>query len=328
MDKIVGIGNVLVDALITLDNDRLLETMNLPKGSMQLIDETELLRIKEMFPAMRPRRATGGSVCNAMLALANMGMKPGIIGMIGKDEAGAFFRNNALEHGIDIRLQESEKPSGVALTFISPDGQRTFATCLGAAALMSAADVQAGMLHGYRYLFVEGYLARDHELTEHVCRLARQEGMKICYDLASYNIVEADRDFIARMADKYVDIVFANEEEAKAFAQASPGQAANDLGSCCETAVIKLGARGAMIRQGGKTIRVDAMKVQKVTDTTAAGDFFAAGFMYGYLHGASLEKCGRIGSILAGHVIQTIGTVLPEETWHEIKLNVDTILSE
>ena len=122
--------------------------------------------------------------------------------------------------------------------------------------------------------------------------------------------------------------VHASEEEAKAFAQTSPEEAINDLGNRCEVAVVKLGAQGAMIRRGGETVRVDAMEVQKVVDTTAAGDFFAAGFMYGYLQGASLEKCGRIGSILAGHVIQTVGTVLPEETWHEIKLNVNTILSE
>lgn len=328
MDKIIGIGNALVDALVTLSDDKLLETMSLPKGSMQLIDETKLFQINELFSTMHPKRATGGSACNAMLALANMGMKPGVIGKIGKDEVGAFFRNNALEHGIDAHLQESEQPSGIASTFISPDGQRTFATFLGAAALMSPADVSAEMLHGYQYLFVEGYLVQNHELVERACQLAKEAGMKICYDLASYNIVEADRDFIVEMVDKYVDIVFANEEEAKAFAQTSPEEAINDLGSRCEVAVVKLGAQGAMIRRGGETVRVDAMEVQKVVDTTAAGDFFAAGFMYGYLQGASLEKCGRIGSILAGHVIQTVGTVLPEDTWHEIKLNVNTILSE
>ena len=328
MDKIIGIGNALVDALVTLSDDKLLETMSLPKGSMQLIDETKLFQINELFSTMHPKRATGGSACNAMLALANMGMKPGIIGKIGKDEVGAFFRNNALEHGIDAHLQESEQPSGIASTFISPDGQRTFATFLGAAALMSPADVSAEMLHGYQYLFVEGYLVQNHELVERACQLAKEAGMKICYDLASYNIVEADRDFIVEMVDKYVDIVFANEEEAKAFAQTSPEEAINDLGNRCEVAVVKLGAQGAMIRRGGETVRVDAMEVQKVVDTTAAGDFFAAGFMYGYLQGASLEKCGRIGSILAGHVIQTVGTVLPEDTWHEIKLNVNTILSE
>lgn len=328
MDKIIGIGNALVDVLVTLDNDKLLETMSLPKGSMQLIDEAKLFQINELFSTMHPKRATGGSACNAMLALANMGMRPGIIGKVGQDEVGTFFRNNALEHGIDTHLQLSDKPSGIASTFISPDGQRTFATYLGAAALMSADDVSAGMLQGYQYLFVEGYLVQNHELVERACRLAKEAGMKVCYDLASYNIVEADRDFIVSMVDRYADIVFANEEEARAFSQTSPEQALDDLARRCEVAVVKLGAQGALIKRGAEVVSVEAMKVEKVIDTTAAGDFFAAGFMYGYLQGASLEKCGRIGSILAGYVIQTVGTALPEDVWHEIKLNVNTILSE
>ena len=328
MDKIIGIGNALVDALATIGSDDLLHEIGLPKGGMQPVGAETLERINRIFAHTTRKFTTGGAVCNSVMAMAHLGMRPGVVGMVGRDSFGDFFRQSFREAGVDVRLKDGDLPTGVASTFITPDGQRTFGTFLGAAGAMTPDDLPTDAFQGYDILFVEGYLVQNHELVERACQLAKEAGMKICYDLASYNIVEADRDFIVEMVDKYVDIVFANEEEAKAFAQTSPEEAINDLGSRCEVAVVKLGAQGAMIRRGGETVRVDAMEVQKVVDTTAAGDFFAAGFMYGYLQGASLEKCGRIGSILAGHVIQTVGTVLPEDTWHEIKLNVNTILSE
>ena len=150
--------------------------------------------------------------------------------------------------------------------------------------------------------------------------------MKICYDLASYNIVEADREFITHILDEYVDIVFANEDEARAFA--GEGDALADLARRCEVAVVKVGPRGAYIRRGEEQVHVPAMDVPEVVDTNAAGDFFAAGFLYGYMQGCPLEMCGRIGSELSGHVIQIVGTALPPEVWNEIKLNIRTIWPE
>lgn len=326
MDKIIGIGNVLVDVMVRLDDDRLLDEFCLPKGSMQLIDDEKYRRISRKFATMRTYMATGGSACNVMLALANLGVPVGIVGKIGRDELGAFFRRNSIEHGIDIRLEESDLPSGVASTFISPDGQRTFGTYLGAAGAMSADDLHADSFRGFSYLYIEGYLVQDHALVVRACELARAAGMKICYDLASYNIVEADRDFITHILDEYVDIVFANEDEARAFA--GEGDALADLARRCEVAVVKVGSRGAYIRRGEEQVHVPAMDVPRVVDTNAAGDFFAAGFLYGYMRRCPLEACGRIGSQLSGHVIQIVGTALPREAWNEIKLNIRTIWPE
>lgn len=326
MDKIIGIGNALVDILVTLKDEQLLKDLHFPKGSMQLIDEVKLRQISELFKTMHTYRATGGSVCNAMLALANLGMKPGIIGKVGYDETGDFFYQNALSHGIDARLGKSDLPSGIASTFITPDGQRTFGTFLGASATMSAADLSAETFRGYQYLFVEGYLVQNHELVLRACQLARELGMTICYDLASYNIVEGDHAFISQVVREYVDILFANEEEARAFAKADVKQAIDELAQCCRVAVVKVGAEGAYIKSGDTCVHVPAMPVEKVVDTNAAGDFFAAGFLYGYLQGCPLEVCGRIGAVLAGHVIQTVGTALPEDEWNEIKLKINTIL--
>ena len=328
MNKIIGIGNALVDVLATIESDELLKEMQLPKGSMQLIDEDKLQIIKTKFAEMHTHQATGGSVGNAILALANLSMPVGLVGKVGRDSLGEFFKNNCREHGIDARLKECDSPSGVASTFISPDGERTFGTFLGAAGSMLAEDLSPETFSGYDCLFVEGYLVQNHELVLRAMELAKTAGMKVCLDLASYNIVEADHAFISQIVDEFVDIVFANEEEAKAFSKADVEGALADLACRCEVAVVKVGPHGAYIKRGNECVHVAAKEVQTVVDTTAAGDFFAAGFLYGYVQELPLDKCGRIGSELSGQVIQIVGTALPQETWNEIKLNINTILSE
>ncbi len=328
MDKIIGLGNALVDILVTLEDDSALKELNLPKGSMQLIDEIKLKKIQEKMNGMVQHRATGGSAGNTVLALANLDGLPGFVGKVGRDETGAFFGDNCKAHGINAHLFESDLPSGVAYTFISPDGERTFGTCLGAASTLRADELQADMFAGYTYLYIEGYLVQDHELILRAMQLGKQAGLQICLDLASYNIVEADLAFITSLVEQYVDIIFSNEEEARAFTGDEPEKALEKISQKCSVAVVKVGSKGAMIKKGSQIEPVDARKVVKVVDTTGAGDFFAAGFLHGLTAGASLQKCGRIGALLASEVIQVIGTTLSNEKWNEIKLNINAILSE
>lgn len=330
MKKIIGIGNALVDLLATVENDKVFDELQLAKGGMTLVDYDKRMQIAKLLEPLHPRIATGGSVGNAMLALAHLGAHPGFIGKIGSDETGMFYEQCITKNGVEAHLMKCDLPTGVASTFISPGGERTFATYLGAGALMDAPDLSADMLKGYDYFFVEGYLVQSHQMILRAVQLAKEAGMKVCLDMASYNIVETDRDFITYLVNDYVDVVFANEDEAKAFSQAEPLQALDDLARRCEVAVVKVGPKGAWIKKGEEKVLVPAMDVprSKVIDTTAAGDFFAAGFMYGYLQNAALEACGQIGSLLSGHIIQVVGTVLSDETWNEIKLNVKAILSE
>ena len=217
MDKIIGMGNALVDVLVTLQDDSLLDEMSLPKGSMQLINEDKFLKISGKFSDMKTHKATGGSVGNTVLALANLGAHPGFIGKIGNDDFGQYFKKNGLKQGIDMKLLAGDLPTGVASTFISPDGERTFGTYLGAAATMKAENLTLDMFKGYAYLYIEGYLVQDHELILRAMQLGKEAGLQICLDMASYNIVEGDLEFFDILITKYVDIVFANEEEAKAY---------------------------------------------------------------------------------------------------------------
>ena len=319
MDKIIGMGNALVDVLVRIDDDSLLEKLHLPKGSMQLIQEDTLSEIRKYTSGMKIHRSTGGSAGNTVCALAALGANPGFIGKVGQDETGTFFGDTLRQRGVNALLATCDLPSGIASPFISTDGERTFGTYLGAAATLRAEDLSRKMFAGYNYLYIEGYLLQDHDL-------AKEEGLQVCLDMASYNVVEAERDFFDQLIVKYVDIVFANESEALAYTGKAPHEALEEIASKCSIAVVKTGKEGSLVKKGTEVIQLLSCPVDNVLDTTGAGDFYAAGFMYGLTCGYSLEKCVQISTILATAVIQEVGTTLPAKKWDEIKLNIESLL--
>lgn len=326
MDKIIGMGNALVDVLVRIDDDSLLEKLHLPKGSMQLIQEDTLSEIRKYTSGMKIHRSTGGSAGNTVCALAALGANPGFIGKVGQDETGAFFGDTLRQRGVNALLATCDLPSGIAPTFISTDGERTFGTYLGAAATLRAEDLSRKMFAGYNYLYIEGYLLQDHDLMLRAVQLAKEEGLQVCLDMASYNVVEAERDFFDQLIVKYVDIVFANESEALAYTGKTPHEALEEIASKCSIAVVKTGKEGSLVKKGTEVIQLLSCPVDNVLDTTGAGDFYAAGFMYGLTCGYSLEKCVQISTILATAVIQEVGTTLPAKKWDEIKLNIESLL--
>lgn len=323
MDKIIGLGNALVDVLVRLDNDEVLAEMRLPKGSMTLIDADKLSIINAYFQGRETHMATGGSAGNVIRALSCLGVNTGFIGKVGHDVYGSFFQKSLKEHHTESHLLFSpDLPSGIASTFISPDGERTFGTYLGAAASLRADELYPEMFRGYTYLFVEGYLVQDYGLIARAMELAKSEGLKVCLDMASYNVVAADHDFFHALVDKYVDIIFANEEEARAFTGKAPEEALEVLGGMCEIAVVKVGAQGSYVCRGNERLHVEAMPVSHVVDTTGAGDYFAGGFLYGLVNGCSLQACAKMGTLTSGNVIQTVGAELPVEQWKNIRKEI------
>lgn len=319
MEKIIGIGNALVDVLVRLEDEALLEQMQLPKGGMTLIDEAQQQRLRACMEGLSVEQATGGSAGNTMLALAHLGGKAGFVGKVGRDALGKFFADNCKAVGIDARLLQCDLPTGVANTFITPDGERTFGTCLGAAATMQASDITPKLFEGVSMAHIEGYLVQNHDLMETICQTAMEMGVQLSLDLASYNVVAADLPFFRHLVQDYIDIVFANEEEATAFTgQKDPLEALREIAALKCLAVVKLGSKGASARLGDEEVMVKANRVP-VADTTAAGDFFAGGFLYALNKGASLEECLSCGALLGEHIIGVVGTRLPEEEWKEIK---------
>lgn len=325
MKKIIGIGNALVDVLVQMRDDELLTRLQLPKGGMTVIDEERMREVRLHMRALHPHRATGGSASNTVLALANLGTRPGYIGKIGRDETGAFFADTFRKLGVDTRLTLCDTPSGVAHTFISADGERTFGTYLGAAAQMVPEEITAELFSGYDILYIEGYLVLNAELMEKICRTAKEAGMTLCIDLGSYNMVQAMRPMYEHLITEYMDIVFANEEECAAYTQTDdPHEGLRRIAEQCRLAVVKLGGKGAIAMWGasspqyGQKAEAPALKVD-VRDTTAAGDFFAGGFLYALCAGAPLERCLQTGALLSGYVIQVVGTRMTDEAWSEIR---------
>lgn len=327
MDKIIGIGNALTDVLVTLESDDLLNKLDIEKGCVKFVDEKGFEELNGIISGMKSKKATGGSAGNTIRALSMLGASCGFIGKVGDDEYGKFYAKSLSKLGVEAVMLPGELSSGVAVTFITPDKQRTFCDYLGSAATLHEGDLTLDMFKGYTCLYVEGYLVQNHDMVVKAMELATQAGLQICLDLASANIVRDDLEFFTYLVNKYVDIVFANEDEAKAFTGLEPEQAIDEIAKACSIAVVKVGKHGAYIKKGTEMIHVPALDVKNVADTTGAGDYFAAGFLYGLLGGYSFEKCGKIGSILSGRVIQTIGASLTDRAWAKVREDVGNVIA-
>ncbi len=318
MTKILGIGNALVDVLTQLKNDDLLFTLELPKGSMQLVDAKKSEQIQEHSKNLKKQMASGGSAANTIHGLAKLGVETAFIGTIGKDEIGDFFHNDLKNNNITPLLIKSSSPSGISNAMISKDGERTFGTFLGAAIELSANHINDNQFTDYDILHVEGYLVQNHELLEAILKTAKNNGLKVSIDLASYNVVEDNIDFIKEMVTKYVDIIFANEEEAKAFTGMEPEAALEEISKVADIAIVKIGKKGSMIKQGNTIVNVDVREIEPI-DTTGAGDIYAAGFLYGLINNFGFKKSGELGSLLASTVIENIGAKISDENWEKIR---------
>lgn len=314
MTKILGMGNALVDVLAVIEDDRLLHQLELPKGSMQLIDKKKLEIISGELNKLEKNIVAGGSASNTIVGLANLGVKTGFLGRIGTDFYGTYYKEDLQKYKVKSHLTEVNEASGVASTFISKDGERTFGTYLGAAALLNANELRKEDFEGYNYFYIEGYLVQSYDLIKQAIVMAKEAGAKIVLDLASYNVVEASCDFLKEIIPQYVDIVFANEEEAKSLLDMSAEEAVSVLAQQTEIAIVKTGRAGSWIQRGEEKVFVPALKVNCV-DTTGAGDLYAAGFLYGLINKQSLKVCGEIGTLLAAHVIQIIGPKIQDEQW-------------
>jgi len=242
----------------------------------------------------------------------------GFIGKVGDDTLGSFFYEDMEKIGVKTILLQSATETGRAIAMVSPDSERTFATYLGAAIELTSNDITSDVFKGYDVYHVEGYLVYNHELIRSTVEMASKAGLKISLDLASYNVVGDNREFLTELVKNYVDIVFANEEEAKAFCGCDPYEAVDMLGKMCEVAVVKIGKEGSLIRKGNEFARVQSIHANAI-DTTGAGDLFASGFLYGYANGFDIEKSAKIGAIVAGNVVEVMGATMDELRWNNIK---------
>lgn len=319
-------GNALVDVLTVLENEEMLNELNLPKGSMQLIDAEKREEIFKKISGFDTKLATGGSASNTSLALAKMGIHTGFIGKVGTDFYGDFYVNEINKAGVVPHFYSKNAPSGTAMTLITPDGERTFGTYLGVASELSESDLNEEIFKQYDCFYIEGYLVQNYALIEQAVKIAKANNITVAIDLASYNVVESNKDFLLKLITEYVDIVFANEEEAKALTGKPAKEAVKEIASLVKIAVVKIGAQGSLIIKDNEEIHIPALQA-KMIDATAAGDFYAAGFFFGLANQASLDRCARIGTLLAANVIEVVGTKLPDECWNNIRSKAQELLN-
>lgn len=322
--KVLGMGNALVDVLALIENDSLLSQLELPKGSMQLIDAQKKDALHRAMEDKEKFIASGGSASNTITGIAKLGIDTGFIGRVGEDFFGNYYKEDLEKYNVKSLLRICDEGSGVATTFVSQDGQRTFGTYLGAAAGLTAEDLKSEDFVGYDYFYIEGYLVQNLDLIRKAVTLAKENGAKVVLDMASYNVVEASKDFLLEIIPKYIDILFANEEEAKALCNADPESALDIISGMVEIAVVKVGENGSWIKRGDEKVFVPALKVD-CKDTTGAGDLYASGFLYGLIKQRSLKESGEIGTLLAGNVIQVMGPKMSSQKWDELISTISSL---
>lgn len=322
MKSILGMGNALTDILALLPDGSLLEKFHLPYGSMQHVDAATADTIWRDLKPLGVQYVAGGSAANTITGTAVLGMPSGFVGKVGDDELGSLFFADQQRNGIKSSLLKGKHSSGRAMVFVTgPNADRTFAVYLGAALELGPEDLTAEMFRGYDYFHIEGYLVQNQHLVRKAVKLAREEGMIISIDMASYNVVESNNSFLHDIVENYVDIVFANETEAFSYTGKEPEDALHAIAEECDVAVVKLGKEGSLVRTDNKTYRIEPWPgIAK--DATGAGDLYAAGFLYAHSLGLSPQKCGDIGSMIAAKVVEMVGPKLDIPRWKIVKQQI------
>jgi len=326
--SILGIGNALTDILAVLPDDTLLETYHLPKGSMQHVDMETGDKIWTALKPMGVKYVSGGSAANTISCTATFGMPSSFIGKIGDDELGSLFKSDQERCGINSILLKGTHSSGRSMVFVNGgNSERTFAVYLGSALELVPEDLKSEWFQGKDYFHIEGYLVQNQFLVRRAVELAKAAGCTISIDMASYNVVESNNAFLHDIVEKYVDIVFANETEARAFTKfADPLKALDAISRLCKIAIVKVGKAGSYVKSGDEVYKIEPWPGDPV-DATGAGDTYAAGFLYAHSLGMPLEICGDVGSILAAKVVEVVGTKIDIHRWRVARREIDELIA-
>lgn len=329
MKSILGIGNALTDILAVLPDDTLLKAFHLPKGSMQHVDMETGDKIWSALKPLGVHYVAGGSAANTITCTSIFGMQSSFIGKIGDDELGLLFKSDQEQYGIKTRLLTGSHSSGRSMVFVSGgNAERTFAVYLGAALDLVPEDLNPEWFEGNDYFHIEGYLVQNQELIRRAVELAHAAGCIISIDMASYNVVESNDAFLHDIVEKYVNIVFANETEARAFTKMrDPRASLQAISELCDIAVVKVGKDGSWVRSGAEEHYIEPWPAETI-DATGAGDTYAAGFLYAHSLGMPLEVCGQVGSIIAAKVVEVIGTKVDVPRWRDAKLQIRALMSK
>jgi len=307
---VLAIGNALVDVIAHADDD-LLTARGIPKGSMQLVDAPTA---EEVYAAMGPAvEVSGGSAANTIAGLASLGGKGAFVGKVTKDQLGDIFRHDITALGVEFTTPPllDGPPTGRCMVLVTPDAQRTMQTCLGSAGLVSPDDIDPDQVKRAGVTYFEGYLwdaPPAKQAYVKAAEVAHAAGRKTALTLSDTFCVERHRNEFLELVDGHVDVLFANEHEIMALYQTDSLESAIEaVRGRCDVAAITRSENGAVLVTRTDVAIVPAHPVERVVDTTGAGDLFAAGFLFGLSRGLPLPECGRIAAICASEIISHIG---------------------
>ena len=307
---VVGIGNAIVDVLVQAD-EAFLEAHGLTKGTMTLVDEQQADRL---YASVGPGLETsGGSAANTLAGIAQLGGRAGFIGRVRDDQLGAIFSHDI--RSVGARFETPPATSGAStarcLILVTDDAQRTMCTYLGASVGLDPADLDLELVRQAQVVYLEGYLWDSDEAKRAfiaAAEAARSSGGQVALSLSDAFCVDRHRQSFQELVDGHVDVLFANEMEITSlYEAASFAEAADQVRGRCKVAALTRSEQGSLLLSGERTIEVAPLHLGKLVDTTGAGDLYAAGFLFGYTRGESLERCGQLASLCAGQVVTQLG---------------------
>lgn len=321
---LIALGNTLMDFLVEVDENKLLE-FNLKKGEFHLVEEKQAKELLQKIDhhQLKIETVPGGSAANTLKGFAFLGGKAILCGKVGADKHGEIYVQEMEKLGVSTNINTHPKTTGHALTFITPDSERTFSVHLGAAIELVKEDILEEDIKKSKILHLEGYQLEGptKETILHAIELAKKHNTLISLDLADSGVIRRNKAFLKEIILKHADILFLNETEAQEFTGLPEEQAVQELAQHVKIAIVKLGKQGSLICQDGIITIVEGFPAQAI-DTTGAGDTYAAGFLYGYLQGWELEKAGKLASYFAAKIVEKKGVKIHELNLEEIKSKI------
>ena len=320
---LLGFGAPLVDILVRTDDDFVRDYVG-SKGGM---DHWSVEQQQKVLAAAGNEFSVvnGGSAGNTVNCLANLGASCAMLGMVGDDEYGRNYAAELADCGgvADYIFKHSTVPTGRCISFVTPDSERTMRSDLAASSMLSIAEADKVDFSRIDIVYFEGYRLFEPETFDAVLKRAKDAGCRIALDMASFNVVELFHDKLYSLyQQKMFDMIFANEEEAKAFfGNDEHEKNIREAMDFCDIAVIKLGKDGSLIGRNGEVSKISVVPCQAV-DTTGAGDSWAGGFFYGLYRNFGMTECGRIASLVSSHVVQVEGSKLAADVWENIKSQI------
>ncbi|RYZ59848.1 MAG: adenosine kinase [Proteobacteria bacterium] len=305
---VVSICNALVDILVTA-TEQDIQTLGLNKGIMHLVDDARQQEVIAHFKNTKTTMELGGSSMNAIRTIAALGGKTSFAGTIGHDAYGEHIQTRMKALGIASHISKVDAHTGLCFILVTPDGERTMNTSLGASCLFDESIVPEADIKAAKVFHFSGYQwanASQISAIKKALKIAKEAGTLISFDVADPFVCRNSRQEFVQLIEEYADIVFANREEAHLLYESTPEHACNRITESGAIAAIKLGAEGALIGKGKDRYTI-APVATTVIDTTGAGDMFASGFLYGMCQGKSLEVSGKIAATLASDVISRLG---------------------